>query len=62
MYCQQPRWSEQPPSSSKALNQVLVRNRVIELSDDDSSMDTSPTPQTGSGLKKGKPAFNIFLY
>ena len=69
MSCQQPRWYEQPSNSSKARNHVIVRNRIIEISDDDSSVDTSPTPQAGPGLKignsalkKGNSAYNnVFL-
>jgi hypothetical protein len=64
MSCQQPRWSEEPSSSSKARNHVLVRNRIIEISDtDDSSADTSPTPQAGPAIKTGSISFNDrFLY
>jgi hypothetical protein len=48
--CQTPRWSEQSSVASKARNHVIVRNRVIEISDDDSSMGTSPSPH---GMKPG---------
>lgn len=39
-----PTWSLKAPDSSKAHNHVIIRNRVIEISDDDSDMEITPSP------------------
>jgi hypothetical protein len=42
---QQPRWSEQPSNTSKVQKHVIIRNRYVEISSDESGMEASPTPQ-----------------
>jgi hypothetical protein len=53
---QQPHWSEESTISSKARSHVIVRNQYVEISSDESGMDTSPTPQLGSVFKTGNVA------
>ena len=61
MYLPQPTPNQQVSNSSKVRNHVIVRNRVIEISDDDTDTEISPTPlsgsqtpTTGSGTTSGK--------
>ena len=51
----QPTWSLHTPDSSKAHNHVIVRGRVIEISDGSSDMEiVTPSPTPGIGAKKGQ--------
>jgi hypothetical protein len=50
----QPTWSLQAPDSSKVHKHVIVRNHIIEVSDNSSDMEISPSPAPGLGASKGK--------
>jgi hypothetical protein len=54
MYLQLPTWSQPASNSYKARNHVIVRNRIVEISDDESEMEISPSPVQGLGHTNGK--------
>ena len=52
-YLQKPTWDLKVSNTSKARSHVIVRNRYIEISDDDTDLEISPTPASRRGSAKG---------
>lgn len=59
MYLQKPTWSPPASDSSKARNHVIVRNRVIEISDEGSDVEITPSPTPALGVAKGPVTMSI---